>query len=117
MIGVDLVENEKIKKLLNKEKFVERVYTKNEIEYLEKFKDKLEHYAGFFACKEAVMKALEECKQIGFKDIEICHKENGSPYVVLSGKAKEIFEAGGYKKIEVSISQTKNFATAVAYCE
>lgn len=114
MIGIDLVENKRIEKSLKNEAFIKKILTQNEIEYVNSFKNKTEHIAGFFACKEAVMKALEDCKKISFKDIEIKHKETGKPYVVLYGRAKEVFNFGGYSKVEISISQTQNFATAIA---
>lgn len=113
MIGIDLVENQRIKKAMQSSAFIPKILNEKEIEYVNSFKNNIEHIAGFFACKEAVMKALKNCKQIGFKDIEIFHAENGSPYVMLYGKAKEIFDKSGYNKLEVSISQTQNFATAV----
>ena len=117
MIGIDLVENKRIEKALKDDAFIKRILTKCEIDYVCSFKNKIEHVAGFFACKEAVMKALDNCKEIAFKDIEIKHKETGKPYVVLYGRAKDVFDFGGYSKIEISISQTENFATAVAWIE
>lgn len=113
MIGIDLVEIKKINKAIKKVGFISKILTKKEIEYVEQFKDNNLHIAGFFACKEAVMKALENCKKIGFTEIEVLHKESGKPYVRLYGEAKKVFEKGKYKDIEVSISQTENFATAI----
>ena len=116
MIGIDLVEVQRIKDALNKkENFLNRILTKNEIKYVEFFTDKELHIAGFFACKEAVMKALEDCKKIGFTEIEIFHKESGKPFVNLYGEAKRVFEKSGFKGIEVSISQDKNYATAICW--
>lgn len=113
MIGIDLVENIRIKNALKNPDFLTRVLTESEIEYVSAYKNNIEHIAGFFAAKEAVMKALENCKKISFKEIEILHKGSGCPCVNLFGKAKEEFLKSGYKEIEISISQTQNFATAV----
>ena len=113
MIGIDIVEVERIKHSLKNKNFVNKILTSQEINYVSQFKDKEAHIAGFFACKEAVMKALEDCKQIGFSEIEILHKDNGKPYVELYGKAKEVFIAQNLNNIEVSISQTNNYACAV----
>ena len=92
---------------------MQKILTAQEIEYVNQFTSKTEHIAGFFCVKEAVMKALEECQNIAFQDIEILHKDNGKPYVKLFGKALEVFEKGNYKSIEISISQTKTVATAI----
>ena len=117
MIGIDLVENKRIKKALKNPNFLPRILTEKEIEYVNSYKNEVEHIAGFFAAKEAVMKALENCKQISFKEIEILHKSSGKPYVVLCKKAKEKFLSFGYKNIEISISQTQHFATAICFMQ
>lgn len=113
MVGIDIIEVERITKALNNEKFLARVFSLQELEYAKKYKDYTSHLAGFFCAKEAVMKALENCKQLSFLDIEVCHCASGKPYVILSKKAKEIFDKNNYKNIEISISQTKNYATAI----
>ena len=113
MIGIDLVEVERIKKSMKNVDFINRILTKREIEYINSFVDKDVHVAGFFAVKEAVMKALENCKKIGFMEIEVCHNDFGKPYVKLYGEAKSIFEKLSYNQIEISISHTKNYATAI----
>lgn len=113
MIGIDLTEVARIKKLLKKDGFLQKILTEQEIEYVNQFKNKEEHIAGFFSAKEAVMKALEDCKKIGFTQIEILHKQSGKPYVNLNGQAKQMFESLGKTQIEISISQTANFATAI----
>lgn len=89
-IGNDIIEVERIKKLLNKygKNFQNKVYTKKEIEYCESKKShKFESYAGRFAGKEAVFKAisgyLDNKYQIGWKDIEILNDKNGRPFVNL----------------------------------
>ncbi len=114
MIGIDLVENSKILKALKNDGFINKILTENEQAYVNQFKNRVEHIAGFFSAKEAVMKALENCKKISFKDIEINHEKSGKPYVKLMGEAKIVFSECGYKGVEISISQTENFATAVA---
>lgn len=113
MVGIDLVETKRINESLKNKNFLSKVLTEKEIEYVNNFKNNVEHIAGFFACKEAVMKALEDCKKIGFTEIEVLHKSSGKPYVKLYGEAKRVFENGNYKTIEVSISQTQNQAIAM----
>ena len=113
MLGIDIIEVERIEKNLQNPSFLQKILSKEEIEYVNQFKDKISHIAGFFCVKEAVMKALEDCKNIAFKDIEVLHNANGKPYVKLYGKALEVFEKQNCKSIEISISQTKTVATAI----
>ena len=113
MLGIDIIEVERIEKNLQNSSFLQKILTKQEIEYTSQFKDKSAHIAGFFCAKEAVMKALEECQNIAFKDIEVCHLDTGKPYVKLYGKAKQVFDSKNCQTIEISISQTKTVATAV----
>lgn len=117
MIGIDLVEVERID---TSEAFLNRIAWEEEIEYINKNKSENLHkqkISALFCVKEAVMKALEMGKNSGvvFKDIILCHEESGKPFVKLGGKAKERFDSAfAGKKIEVSISHTKNYATAIA---
>ncbi len=113
MLGIDILEVERIEKALKNEAFIKKVFTKNELEYANKFKNIASHLTGFFCAKEAVMKAMVDCKNITFLDVEICHSTLQNPIVNLKGKAKEIFDKNNYKSIEISISQTNNYATAV----
>ncbi|MBE7075221.1 MAG: holo-[acyl-carrier-protein] synthase [Clostridiales bacterium] len=115
MIGVDILEVSRLKKALLNEVFVKRILTQQEIEYVKKYKDCDSHITGFFCAKEAVMKALEDCHDISFKEIEILHKQTGKPYVKLYGKAQKIFDEKGYSKLEISISQTNTIA--IAFCQ
>ncbi len=113
MIGIDVLEVSRMKKALKVNTFKQKVFTETEIEYCEKLKNAAAHYTGFFCAKEAVMKALKDCKKITFNHIQILHDVNGAPCVELFGEAKKVFESMGYKNIEISISQTKTIATAI----
>ncbi len=72
-VGVDIVEVKRFKeKPYNKnKKFYEKIFLNSEIEYCLKFKSASEHFAGKFALKEAVKKALDE--NIDFVNIETYH--------------------------------------------
>ena len=113
-IGTDIVEVERFH--AQPDNFYQHIFTEKEIEYAREFKlTSSEHFAGFFACKEAVVKALG----CGFgtvspRDIEVLHEESGKPYIVLYGKAKEIFNQFYYTQIDVSISHIHT--TAIAFC-
>ena len=113
MIGFDLQETKKLK---NEERLLEKIALESEIAYIKKFKRNIkERTASLWAVKEAVFKALDiSAGEISYKEIELCHKESGAPYVRLHGKALKKFKD---KKIEISISHQKNVVGAVAVVE
>lgn len=104
MLGIDIVEVDRIKKLMDKnENFLNKVFNEDEIERITKRKEPYERAAGIFAAKEAIAKALGTgIGKISFKDIKIKYIEN-QPY-------GEVFD----RKFELSISHERNYAVAVA---
>lgn len=112
MLGTDIIEIDRIGRAAQKESFLKGVFTENERAYYLSKGKRAETLAGLFCAKEAVAKALG-CGFRGFRpsDIEIGHDETGAPCVVLLGAAKEKFPD---KKICVSISHCRAYATAVA---
>lgn len=117
MVGIDIIEIDRIKKASSRSSFLSSIYTESEIEYYNSNGKKDETLAGIFSCKEAVSKALGTGFS-GFKpiDIEVKHGLRGKPFVVLYNGAKDLFEkefAG--KKIEVSISHCITTATAICF--
>lgn len=114
-IGTDIIDIPRISLMLRRESFIEKIYTKNEREYLALHKLNPSTAAGMFSVKEAAAKALGRgFDHLSWKDIEIFHNEYGMPYVVLHGKAKELFESLNGTNVHISISHVK-FA-AVAQC-
>jgi len=112
MIGVDIIEIERIAKSIQKDSFIKGVFTQAEMEYYRSTGSRAETLAGFFAAKEAAAKAAGTGFN-GFrpKDIEIMHAESGRPYAVPHNGAIKIFEG---RKLHVSISH--NTTTAIAVC-
>ena len=107
LVGTDIIEIERIKKAVQNEKFIKHVYTENEIKYCESKKvQKYQSYAGKFAAKEAIYKALSERIKTNYKwtDFEILNDEKGRPFVNLKLKINNL------KKIELSISHCKEYA-------
>ena len=112
--GTDIIEIERVKESIENlgEKFLERVYTKKEIEYCErKKKQKYQHYAARFAAKEALFKAiswkLEDKYEICWKDIEVLNNNQGRPELKLIG-----VDLKNIENIDISISHCKNYAVA-----
>lgn len=112
--GTDIIEINRIKESIEDlgTKFLERVYTDEEIDYCEsKNHQKYQHYAARFAAKEAIFKAissrLSNKYDIGWKNIEVINDENGRPYVNLRDiKISEIEE------MDISISHCREYAIA-----
>ena len=114
MIGCDLIEVNRVKKLVEKEN-INNVFTEQEQIYCEKYKDKYQHYAGFFCAKEAFVKAVGSGLLNGIKlcDLEISHNAFGKPILsVLSDDVLNKFNLIG-KNIEISISHINDFAMAI----
>ena len=117
--GIDIVENNRLKKLLIKRKlnFKKKIFTKNEIAYCERKANTINCYSKRFAAKEAFVKALGTGfrKNINFNDIEILNNHYGKPYLYINkkiiNKIKNLFKV---KKFDIflSISDEKKYAVA-----
>jgi len=114
-VGTDIVEIRRIKNAIeSNERFLEKIFTSTELEYLKSRNLRAEYVAGRFAAKEAVAKALGTgFRGFDFKDIEIDRTTLGKPIVVLKGKAKLIAKKEGEYNIHLSISHGED--SAVAY--
>lgn len=101
-----------------RENFLDKLFTKDEIEYFQSKKFRPEFVAGKFAAKEAVAKALGTgFREFEFKDIQIEHNALGKPIVSLKGKAKLIAEKNGEYKLHLSISHSETHAVAYVILE
>jgi len=112
-VGTDIVEISKIKNYIEREDFLFKTFTQQELSYANKKdsgKRRAEHLATAFAGKEAVFKALG-IEYFEPREIEILRDDKGKPYARLSGKTKEL---AGQKKIELSLSFTKDNAAGFA---
>ena len=102
MIGVDIIEIRRFKKLRPHQRT--RLFTKNEIAYCSRFKDSATHFAGIFAAKEAASKALGTTR-FPYLALEVRHTKNGAP---------QIWRSGRKIKMAISISHTAHIAIASA---
>jgi holo-[acyl-carrier protein] synthase len=119
--GIDLVKVERIEKIIKKwgNSFTSRIFTPLEGEYCEKKKvNKFQSYAGKFAAKEALLKALGlGLREANWKEIEIKNDELGQPLIDTSGKLKDIASSKGVNRYFISISHTKEYAIAQVILE
>lgn len=117
-IGTDIVEIVRIGEMIERhgELFLQRVYTEQEIRYCQRRKEAMQHYAGRWAAKEAVMKTLGTgfTKGVGWKDIEICSQLSGQPHIELSGGAANVARLRGIDEVLITISHCRAYATATA---
>jgi holo-[acyl-carrier protein] synthase len=118
-VGVDIVEIRRIKEAISKHaNFMDRIFSKNEIEYLKNRNLRPEFVAGRFAAKEAVVKAMGTgFRGFDFKEVEIDRAASGRPNVILKGKAKLMANKCGNYKIHLSISHGVDNAIAYAVME
>nr|WP_205664650.1 holo-ACP synthase [Ammonifex thiophilus] len=119
-IGTDIVAVARVKRALGRwgDRFLNRVFTPGERAMGLGRRDALCFWAGRFAAKEAVLKALGTGRQgISFREIEIVADGKGRPVVRLLGRAQLRAEELGVKEIWLSIAHEKGYAVAVAYVE
>lgn len=114
-IGNDIIEVSRIRGVIQRhqKRFLDRVFTLNEQAYCLSHREPAIHFAGRFAAKEAVVKALGTGfnESISWNDIEISNTSSGKPCVVLSARLKELLSGG---MIDISISHCHEYATAFA---
>ena len=116
-IGTDLIENKRIKNLINNKSFIKRTYGLNEIKLSKRFKNKIGYFAKRFAAKEAFSKALGTGfrDNLNFKDIEILNDKIGKPYYLISKKIDEIIKRKFHIKrynLFLSISDEMEYSVA-----
>ena len=116
-IGVDIVENKRIKKLIKNSLFKKRIYSSKELKQSNAVKNKVAYFSKRFAAKEALSKAIGTGfrMNLNFKDIEVVNNKMGKPYYVKNKKITKIIQKN-FKiknfKCFLSISDEKNYSTA-----
>ena len=111
-IGVDIIENNRFKKLIKKKKFINRICSPREIDNFKKKKNKISYLSKRFSAKEAFVKALGSGfrNKLCFNDISILNDRRGKPYFLFNQKIKNILR-NKYKlikfKAHLSLSDEK----------
>lgn len=116
-VGVDIIEIERVRAaMLRTPRFALRVFTPEERAYCDKRGNPYASYAGCFAAREAVLKALGVGfgDGVGYQDVSVGHDERGRPVALLAGRAREIAEGQGVTEVYLSISHTHDVAVANA---
>ena len=116
-IGVDIVENSRIGKLLKNKLFIKRIFSNSEILIANKLRDKKSYYSKRFAAKEAFAKSIGTGfrDDLNYNDISIINDKLGKPSFVINKKIKKIVK----KQFKItlfnfflSISDEKNYSVA-----
>lgn len=113
-VGVDVVDVERMQFALDRTPRIrQRLFTDAEIAYCEKYRFAERHYAGRWAAKEAVTKALG-CGLIQWNGVEVMRKPRQAPTVRIFGKIEKFANMVGVREDEISISITHSELSAVA---
>ena len=116
-IGVDIIENKRIKSSIRNHKFKDRIYSPKELKQSFLSEDKVKYFSKRFAAKEAFAKALGTGfrNNLNFKDIEIINDKLGKPYYAKTEKItkliKKEFKVKSFNCF-LSISDENNYSTA-----
>ena len=121
-VGTDLMETKRIEVSIDRygDRFLERVFTAGEIAYcLRKKKNAAESFAARFAANEAGAKALGTgiSRGVTWKELEVRREENGRPTLHLSGRAAELAGAMGVRRMQLSLTHSRELAMAVVVVE
>lgn len=117
-IGIDIVEIERFRRIVKRggRRFLEKIFTKEEIDYCFSMKDPYPHLAGRFCVKEAVLKSLGLGMGMGvkLKDIIVCLDKSGKPYINAGDSLKKFMNKVPDSRILISISHSGEYVVAVA---
>ena len=114
-IGVDLIEIGRITKAALNPQFCARVYTGRELEETKAAGHRL---AGYFAAKEALLKAMGTgLSQFSWQEMEIGHDSHGAPLFNVSGKVAQYLDEKNVTRIHLSISHCREYAVAQVILE
>lgn len=120
LVGIDVLDVVRMEKFVQNEHFLEKYFTEYEIEYVNKNNRMTQSLAGLYSAKEAFLKALGIGigGGINLNEIEINHQESGKPYVkIVSPKAQILLSTMSVKNIDISISHTDEYCTAICIIE
>ncbi|MEW6109340.1 MAG: holo-ACP synthase [Nitrospirota bacterium] len=118
-IGIDIVKIERMKAAVEKwgAKFLERVFTENEISYCYEKKEPYLSLSVRFAAKEALIKAIGSEIPVSFKDIEVMNYGSGRPFIRVRGSLEAFFKERSVKSIHLSLSHEREYGVACVVIE
>ena len=120
-VGTDIVEIARIHDMVERhgDRFMERVFTEDELRYAVGKSRQGEHLAVRFAAKEAVLKAIKTGVGPGtsLHEVEVLRGDKGAPEIKLHGRTAQVAASKGVQRVHVSLSHTGAYGIAFAVCE
>jgi holo-[acyl-carrier protein] synthase len=121
-LGTDLIETRRLQETIDRfgQRFLDRIFTEGEISYcMRKKKNAAESFAARFAAKEAGAKALGTgiSHGVSWKEFEVRREPSGRPTLHLSGRAAELASVMGVRRIQLSLTHSREMAMAVVVVE
>ncbi|MEI9981360.1 MAG: holo-ACP synthase [Edaphobacter sp.] len=120
-LGTDLIETRRVQESMDRygERFLERIFTEEEIAYCQRKKNAAESFAARFAAKEAGAKALGTgiSRGVSWREFEVKREASGKPKLSLSGRAAELARVMGVRRVELSLTHSRELAMAVVLME
>ncbi len=120
-VGIDLVEIGRIEGAIRKwgDRFLNRVYSPDEIDYCRRHAFPPQHFAARFAAKEAFLKSLGIgiFREVAFSEVEVCVRATGKPELRLHGRAGDLMTVKKVSAVHLSLSHSDRYATAVVILE
>jgi holo-[acyl-carrier protein] synthase len=121
-LGIDFVEIDRVRRLISNknERVLARLFTADETRYAMARAEPAIHLAARIAAKEAAYKALAGnplARAVSWRDVEVCLREDGAPYLLLHGRAKDRAAELDVERTLVSLTHSKSSAVAVVVLE
>lgn len=121
-LGIDAIDIDRIKRMYDEkgQRMLDRLFRSDELAYLATKSDPAQHLAVRLAAKEAAYKALsgtEHARGIGWRDVEVVTREDGSPMLRFYGRAAERLAELGATNTAVSLTHSASTAVAVVVIE
>ena len=114
-LGVDICEIARMERAISRHPtFRDRVFTPEEIAYCDSKARPAESFAGRFAAREAVIKALGGYRGRRWQDISVTRQPSGAPAIALTGNAKRRADALGLSRVLITFTHEKTNAVAIA---
>lgn len=118
-IGIDIVRIERLRKAVERwgSKFLERIFTRNEIDYCYEKKEPYLSLSVRFAAKEALIKAIGSEIPVSFTDIEVLNYGSGRPFLKINGALESYFNEKAIKCTHLSLSHEREYGVACVVLE
>jgi len=117
-VGTEIVECLRIAQMIEHhgERFVDRVYTPFEVSFCRARNQSTQYFAGYWAVKEAILKAtgMSPGRGIGWRDIEIRTENRSRLGVAFRGGVRDYLEASDIGEVLISVSHCRTHATGYA---